>query len=104
MTFLRAGGSSTKNLTFYKATSNTISGAIRGASIGAISVGDAYGRTVTLTFNAGTNSGLFNTIRSYLSEGNRVLCIYVPRTRGHIQWRVLLRLSGYLFGVDHAHI
>ena len=82
VTFLRAGGSSTKNLTFYKATSNTISGAIRGASIGAISVGDAYGRTVTLTFNAGANSGLFNTIRSYLSEGNRVLCIYVPRTRG----------------------
>lgn len=82
VTFLRAGGSSTKNLTFYKATSNTISGAIRGASIGAISVGDAYGRTVTLTFNAGANSSLFNTIRSYLSEGNRVLCIYVPRTRG----------------------
>ena len=26
VTFLRAGGSSTKNLTFYKATSNTISG------------------------------------------------------------------------------
>ena len=35
VTFLRAGGSSTKNLTFYKATSNTISGAIRGAAAAA---------------------------------------------------------------------
>ena len=76
VTFLRAGGSSTKNLTFYKATSNTISGAIRGASIGAISVGDAYGRTVTLTFNAGTNSGLFNTIRRlhYAHQKRRTRC------------------------------
>ena len=104
VTFLRAGGSSTKNLTFYKATSNTISGAIRGASIGAISVGDAYGRTVTLTFNAGTNSGLFNTIRSYLSEGNRVLCIYVPRTRGTYSGGYCYDYLGIFFGVDHAHI
>ena len=104
VTFLRAGGSSTKNLTFYKATSNTISGAIRGASIGAISVGDAYGRTVTLTFNAGANSGLFNTIRSYLSEGNRVLCIYVPRTRGTYSGGYCYDYLGIFFGVDHAHI
>ena len=85
LTFGPAGGESTKNLTFYKATSNTVSGSIasmRGASIGAISVSNAYNRTVTLTFNSSTNAGIFNTLRSYFLAGNRVLIIYVPTSRG----------------------
>lgn len=60
LTFARAGGDSTKNLTFYRATSNTISGSVgsmRGASIGAISVTRAYDRSITLTFNDSTNAG-----------------------------------------------
>lgn len=63
-TFGPAGGSSTKYLTFYKATKNAISGSIasmRGDFIGAISVGDAYDATRTLTFNSTTNSAIFST-------------------------------------------
>jgi hypothetical protein len=52
VTFGPAGASSAKYLTFYKGASNTISGSIgsmRGASIGALSVSNAYDRTVTNT-------------------------------------------------------
>lgn len=83
--FNEAGGSSTKYLTFYKATSNTISGSIasmRGASIGALSISNAYNRTVTITFDSSTNATIFNTLKSYFMAGNRVLIIYVPTTRG----------------------
>ena len=85
VTFGPAGGDSTKYLTFYKATKNSISGSIasmRGDSIGSITVTEAYNRTVTLTFNASSNAGLFNTFRDYFASGNRVLILYVPRTRG----------------------
>ncbi len=85
VTFGPAGGDSTKYLTFYKATKNSISGSIasmRGDSIGSITVTEAYNRTVTLTFSATSNAGLFNTFRDYFASGNRVLLIYVPRTRG----------------------
>lgn len=85
VTFGPAGGSSTKYLTMYKSTSNTISGSIgsmRGASIGAIAVSNAYNRTVTLTFSDSENSGMFSAMRSHFLAGNRVLIIYVPTTRG----------------------
>ena len=85
VTFGPAGGDSTKYLTFYKATKNSISGSIasmRGDSIGSITVTEAYNRTVTLTFNASSNAGLFSIFRDYFAAGNRVLLIYVPRTRG----------------------
>ena len=85
VTFGPAGGDSTKYLTFYKATKNSISGSIasmRGDSIGSLTVAQAYNRTVTLTFSASSNAGLFNTFRDYFTSGNRVLLIYVPRTRG----------------------
>ena len=85
VTFGPAGGDSTKYLTFYKATKNSISGSIasmRGDSIGSITVTEAYNRTVTLTFNASSNAGLFNTLQDYFAAGSRVLLIYVPRTRG----------------------
>ena len=84
-TFGPAGGASTKYLTMYKGASNTISGSIasmRGGSIGAISVSNAYDRTVTLTFNSSTNSSIYNALRSHILAGNRVLIIYVPSTRG----------------------
>lgn len=74
ITFGRAGGSSTKNLTFYKAAKNAISGSIanmRGDSIGAISVAGAYDTTKTLTFNSTTNSGLFSKLKSYFTAGNQ---------------------------------
>ena len=73
-TFARAGGSSNKYLTFYKATKNAISGSIssmRGASIGSIYVVDAYDNTQTITFNSSTNSGIYNTLKSYFSSGNQ---------------------------------
>ena len=60
VTFGPAGGDSTKYLTFYKATKNSISGSIasmRGDSIGSLTVAQAYNRTVTLTFSASTNAG-----------------------------------------------
>ena len=93
VTFGPAGGDSTKYLTFYKATKNSISGSIasmRGDSIGSLTVAQAYNRTVTLTFSASSNAGLFNTFRDYFASGNRVLLIYVPRTRGTYSWRLLL--------------
>ena len=55
---------------------------MRGDSIGYLTVSNAYNRTVTLTFNASTNAGFFNTFRDYFAAGNRVLIIYVPSTRG----------------------
>ena len=55
---------------------------MRGDSIGSLTVAQAYNRTVTLTFSASTNASLFNTFRDYFASGNRVLLIYVPRTRG----------------------
>ena len=76
VTFGPAGGDSTKYLTFYKATKNSISGSIasmRGDSIGSLTVAQAYNRTVTLTFSASTNASLFNTFRDYFASGNRVL-------------------------------
>ena len=85
VTFGPAGGESTKYLTFYKATKDAISGSIasmRGTSIGAVTVGNAYNRTVTLTFNSSTNAGIYNTLRSYFGAGNQTLIIYVPTTRG----------------------
>lgn len=74
VTFGPAGGDSTKNLTFYKAAKNAISGSIasmRGSSIGAISVGTAYDATKTLTFNSSTNSTIFATLKSYFTAGNQ---------------------------------
>ena len=85
VTFGPAGGDSRKNLTFYKATKNSISGSIasmRGDSIGAVSVEYAYDRSVTLTFSAGSNAAIFSTLKAYFMAGNRVLIIYVPTTRG----------------------
>lgn len=85
MTFGPAGGDSTKRLTFYKAAKNSISGSIasmRGDSIGYITVSQAYNRSVTLTFSASSNAGIFNTLKGYFAAGNRVLILYVPTTRG----------------------
>jgi hypothetical protein len=85
VTFGPAGASSSEYLTFYKATSNTISGStssMRGASIGAVSVSKAYDRTVTLTFNEETNPEVFSGLSSHFLSGNRVLIIYVSSTRG----------------------
>lgn len=53
-----------------------------GDSIGAISVNEAYDRSVTLTFNSGTNADIYSTLKSYFASGNRILLIYVPSTRG----------------------
>ena len=55
---------------------------MRGASIGALSVSNAYDRTVTLTFNDTTNAAIFAGMRDHFEAGNRVLIIYVPSTRG----------------------
>lgn len=55
---------------------------MRGDSIGKLYVEDAYNRSMTLTFNASTNAGLFSAFKSYFMSGNRILIIYVPSTRG----------------------
>ena len=85
VTFAKSGGSSNKYLTFYKSAKSSISGSIssmRGDSIGKLAVTDAYNRTVSLTFNSSTNSGLFTSFKNYFMAGNRILIIYVPSTRG----------------------
>lgn len=85
VTFAKSGGASRKYLTFYKSAKTSISGSIssmRGASIGNLAVSEAYNRSVDLYFNSSTNSGLFNTFKSYFMAGNQILIIYVPSTRG----------------------
>jgi hypothetical protein len=85
VTFAKAGGASSKYLTFYKSAKSSISGSIasmRGASIGNLYVSEAYNRSVKLTFNSSTNASLFSTFKSYFMAGNRILIIYVPSTRG----------------------
>ena len=73
-TFARAGGSSSKYLTFYKAAKNAISGSIssmRGTSIGSVYVTNAYDATRTITFNTSTNASIFSTLKSYFASGNQ---------------------------------
>lgn len=85
VTFAKAGGASTKYLTFYKSAKSSITGSIasmRGDSIGKLSVGEAYNRSVNLYFNSTTNATLFNAFKNYFMAGNRILIIYVPSTRG----------------------
>lgn len=85
VTFSKSGGSSTKYLTFYKSAKSSISGTIasmRGESLGKLSVGNAYNRTVNLYFDAENNSALFDALKAYFVAGNRILILYVPTTRG----------------------
>ena len=85
VTFGPTGGSSTKYLTLYGGAQNSISGSIssmRGSAFGAVSVSSAYDRTVTLDFNSGSEAAIYNSLVSFFTAGNRVLILYVPKTRG----------------------
>ena len=85
VTFGPAGGDSTKYLTLYGGAQNSISGSIgsmRGSAFGAVSVSTAYDRTVTLDFNSGSEAAIYNALVSFFTSGNRVLILYVPKTRG----------------------
>ena len=85
VTFGPAGGDSTKYLTLYGGAQNSISGSIgsmRGSAFGAVSVSSAYDRTVTLDFNSGSEAAIYNALVSFFTSGNRVLILYVPKTRG----------------------
>ena len=64
VTFGPTGGSSTKYLTFYGGAKNSISGSIasmRGSALGAVSISNAYDRTVTLDFNSGSEAAIYNS-------------------------------------------
>ena len=85
VTFGPTGGSSTKYLTLYSGAKNSISGSIasmRGSALGAVSVSNAFDRTVTLNFNSGSEAAIYNALVSFFASGNRVLILYVPKTRG----------------------
>lgn len=85
VTFGPTGGSSTKYLTLYGGTQNSISGSIgsmRGNAFGAVAVSDAYDRTETLTFSASSNPDIFSALVNFFASGYRVLILYVPKTRG----------------------
>ena len=85
VTFGPTGGSSTKYLTLYGGAKNSISGSIasmRGSALGAVSVSNAFDRTVTLNFNSGSEAAIYNTLVKFFTSGNRVLILYVPKTRG----------------------
>ena len=85
VTFGPTGGASTKYLTLYGGTQNSISGSIssmRGSAFGAVSVSSAYDRTETLTFSASNNSDIFSALVNFFASGHRVLILYVPKTRG----------------------
>ena len=85
VTFGPTGGASTKYLTLYGGTQNSISGSIssmRGSAFGAVSVSSAYDRTETLTFSASSNPDIFSAMVNFFTSGHRVLILYVPKTRG----------------------
>ena len=85
VTFGPTGGSSTKYLTLYGGAKNSISGSIasmRGSALGAVSVSNAFDRTVTLNFNSGSEAAIYNALVNFFTSGNRVLILYVPKTRG----------------------
>ena len=85
VTFGPTGGSSTKYLTLYSGAQNSISGSIasmRGSALGAVSVSNAFDRTVTLNFNSGSEAAIYNALVKFFTSGNRVLILYVPKTRG----------------------
>ena len=85
VTFGPTGGSSTKYLTLYSGAKNSISGSIasmRGSALGAVSVSNAFDRTVMLNFNSGSEAAIYNALVNFFASGNRVLILYVPKTRG----------------------
>ena len=85
VTFGPTGGSSTKYLTLYGGAKNSISGSIasmRGSALGAVSVSNAFDRTVALNFNSGSEAAIYNALVNFFTSGNRVLILYVPKTRG----------------------
>ena len=85
VTFGPTGGSSTKYLTLYGGAKNSISGSIasmRGGALGAVSVSNAFDRTVALNFNSGSEAAIYNALVNFFTSGNRVLILYVPKTRG----------------------
>ena len=84
-TFGSSGGSSNKYLTLYEGAKATITGSIssmRGASIGAVVVQDAYSATRTVTFSSSTNAAMFANMAGFFSGGGIVLILYVPTTGG----------------------
>ena len=85
VTFGPTGGSSTKYLTLYGGAKSSISGSIasmRGSALGAVSVSNAFDRTVALNFNSGSEAAIYNALVKFFTSGNRVLILYVPKTRG----------------------
>ena len=85
VTFGPTGGSSMKYLTLYGGAKNSISGSIasmRGSALGAVSVSNAFDRTVTLNFNSGSEAAIYDALVNFFASGNRVLILYVPKTRG----------------------
>ena len=85
VTFGPTGGSSTKYPTLYGGAKNSISGGIasmRGSALGAVSVSNAFDRTVALNFNSGGEAAIYNALVNFFTSGNRVLILYVPKTRG----------------------
>lgn len=85
VTFGPTGGSSTKYLTLYGGAKNSISGSIasmRGSALGAVSVSNAFDRTVALNFNSGREAAIYSSLVNFFTSGNRVLILYVPKTRG----------------------
>ena len=83
--FAKAGADETKYLTFYRATSNTVSGSIasmRGDLIGAIAIPHAYNSSPAVILSSESNAEVFNNMVDYFQSGGEVLIIYVPTTRG----------------------
>lgn len=63
-----------KNLTFYKATKNDISGtgtAMLGDPLGVVTLSDAYDRTVTLSFDSSNNATVFAAMKTYFTARNQ---------------------------------
>lgn len=85
LTYAPAGANSSKTLKIYKGTKNTLTGtgsAMLGDLLGTVSSnGNAYNTTKTITFDANTNSTLFDNLKSYLINGStKSIALYNAET------------------------
>ena len=77
-------GSSSKRLSFRRASYQTLQTGITGSAqvgtaLGTLT-GKFYNNTVTHTLNASTNAALFEAMKDYFAEGNSVLVLYNGET------------------------
>lgn len=107
LSFAAAGRNQGKSIDFYRGTKTGLWGtgsAMLGGFLGSVWTGsNAYNSTVTLYFNAASNAGIFEGLKSWLTGGLHTLAIY--RNEGlHSSWNYsynYLQISGASISVTY---